>query len=198
MQEADPWLVAQPLGAWSCAQKNVWVPPSANGGNDAASHRNVHYQQILFTCFFRSQNHQPRFFNHFHQRWKGRPLWNIHRNGGVLGAAWNILKHLETYIGSVSGYLKLMERHGKDVRSISTSKLINGWWFPRQLIPQTVGSPMTRESRSAAQVNRDMFGTCAFSQSNEDGHRRRFVKKLGMGEQERAAWGSRIAWLREP
>ena len=35
------------------------------------------------------------------------------------------------------------------------------------------------------EVSRDMFGTCAFSQSNEDGHRRRFVKKLGMGEQER-------------
>jgi len=34
-----------------------------------------------------------------------------------------------------------------------------------------------------AQVSRDMFGTCAFSQSNEDGQRRRFVKKLGMGEE---------------
>lgn len=38
--------------------------------------------------------------------------------------------------------------------------------------------------KADAKVSRDMFGTCAFSQSNEDGHRRRFVKKLGMGEQE--------------
>lgn len=35
-----------------------------------------------------------------------------------------------------------------------------------------------------------MFGTCAFSQSNEDGQRRRFVKKLGMGEERSpGAWG---------
>eukprot|EP00435_Cladocopium_sp_Y103_P004595 s5015_g1.t1 len=59
------------------------------------------------------------------------------------------------------------------------------WWMQSQ---------QAQLKNPGEKVSRDMFGTCAFSQTNEDGQRRRFVKKLGMGEEAEEDFDDTASW----